>query len=265
MNAVSVAGTSVSYTTAGSGRGLMLLHGTNSDSRSGFGHIVGDLAADRLVITPDYAGCGRSTIPDGDLTLEVLVEQAAAVVRDSGAGPVDLVGTSLGAVVAAATAATHPELVRRLVLVSGWADSSDPRHQLVFRTWETLEEEHPELATAFGLSHVLSPGFLSAFDAERVDAIRSRKGPDGNARRIRLGRHVDIRGLLPKISAPTLVVALTHDTLVPPYHSRHLHENIAGSSYTEIASGHAVLIEKPAEFVRVVREFVLDGEGPAAA
>jgi pimeloyl-ACP methyl ester carboxylesterase len=140
MNAVSVAGTSVSCTTAGSGRGLMLLHGTSSDSRSAFGHIVGDLATDRLVIPPDYAGCGRSTIPDGD-----------------------------------------------------------------------------------------------------------------------------IRGLLPKISAPTLVVALTHDSLVPLYHSRHLHENIAGSSYTEIARGHAVPMEKPDEFVRGVREFVLDGEGPAAA
>lgn len=47
--------------------------------------------------------------------------------------------------------------------------------------------------------------------------------------------------------------ALTHDTLVPPYRSRHLHRNTAGSSCAEIASGHAAAIEKPDEFVRVVR------------
>jgi pimeloyl-ACP methyl ester carboxylesterase len=53
------------------------------------------------------------------------VEQIAATIRHTSDGAADLIGDSLGAVVAAATAAHHPPLVRKLMLVAGSADSSD--------------------------------------------------------------------------------------------------------------------------------------------
>ncbi|WP_327352246.1 alpha/beta fold hydrolase [Streptomyces sp. NBC_01304] len=260
MNKLSVSGTSLHYARSGNGRGLVMLHGTNSDAQSSFGHVVSHFDADRTVITPDYAGCGASTIPDGDLSLDLLVEQAAAVIRDAADEPVDLLGISLGAVVAAATAATHPELVHRLVLVAGWQDSSDPRHQFVFRTWQQLEETDPKLATAFGLSHVLSPQFLTSLEPDKVELLLSRQAPVDTVRRIGLGLKVDIGEQLKKISAPTLTVGLTHDTLVPPLHSREVHQLIPNSRYAEVDSGHAVLLENPHELIRLTRMFLLDGE-----
>ncbi|MEO6921577.1 MAG: alpha/beta hydrolase [Collimonas sp.] len=119
MSTISVAGTTVHYTTSGTGPGLVLVHGTSIGTQANFGHVVERFTDQRQVISPDYAGCGNSTIPPGDLTLDILVEQIAGTIRHAADGPVDLLGDSLGAVVAAATAARYPSLVRRLVLVAG--------------------------------------------------------------------------------------------------------------------------------------------------
>lgn len=261
MRTVSVAGSTVAYRRDGEGTGLVLLHGTNSDGESGFGHLVGRFADCRTVITPDYAGSGRSTVPEGPISLDLLVEQAAAVIEDAADEPVDLLGTSLGAVVAAATAATRPDLVRRLVLVAGWASSADARHQLVFQTWKRLQDLDPGLGTRFGLSLAFSPRFLAELGDERVTRLTARRLPDATDRRIDLGLRIDIEDLLGKIAAPTLVVGLTRDHLVPVQHARALHTAIPGSRYAEIDSGHAVHLEKPEELVRLTRAFLLDVRG----
>ena len=118
MTAISAAGTTVHYSTAGKGPGMLLVHGTSIGAQANFGHVVERFTDQRQVFSPDYAGCGNSTIPPGDLKLDTLVEQIAATIRHASDGPVDLLGDSLGAV--AATAARYPALVRRLVLVAGW-------------------------------------------------------------------------------------------------------------------------------------------------
>lgn len=261
MRSVSVSGTTVSYRRDGRGPGLLLLHGTNSDGRSGFGHLITHFTGHRTVITPDYAGAGRSTLPEGPLSVELLAGQVAAVVTDYGEGPVDLLGTSLGAVVAAATAASRPELVRRLVLVAGWA-GPDARHRLVFETWKRLQQLDPELGTRFGLALAFSPPFLAGLGQERLGQLTTRGPATATDRRIDLGLRADIRRLLPRITAPTLVVGLTRDQLVPVEHSRALHAAIPDSRYAEIDSGHAVHLEKPDELVRLTRAFLLPGTPP---
>lgn len=79
----------------------------------------------------------------------------------------------------------------------------------------------------------------------------------GLDRQIDLDIRADIGGLLPRVSAPTLVIGLTHDQMVPVQGSRRLHEAISGSRYAEVDSGHLVLFERPDDFVGLVREFTL--------
>ncbi|MGI5327732.1 alpha/beta fold hydrolase [Actinomadura nitritigenes] len=263
MHTVHVRDTEVAYRRAGDGIGLVLLHGTNSDGASGFGHLVDRFTDRRTVITPDYAGAGHSTVPDGPLSLDLLVDQVAAVISDAGDSPVDLLGTSLGAVVAAATAASRPGLVRRLVLVAGWVSSRDARHRLVFETWKRLQDLDPELSTRFGMSLAFSPHFLSGLGPERVSALTTRRFPADTDRRIDLGLRIDLEGVLPRITAPTLVIGLTQDALVPVDHSRALHKMIPVSRYAEIDSGHAVQLERPKELTRLARAFLLES-GPAS-
>ncbi|NRQ35812.1 alpha/beta hydrolase [Nonomuraea sp. NN258] len=258
MRSLSVSRSTVSYRREGHGRGLVLLHGSGSDGQSAFGHLIGRFTDIRTVITPDYGGSGQSTLLPGPISLELLVEQAAAVIRDATDGPVDLLGCSLGAVVASATAARHPELVHRLVLIAGWADSDDPRHQMLFETWKRLEALDGELSTRFGLSLAFSPDFLSGLGHDRVAELAAARPASGLDRRLDLGLRIDTRALLRAIGAPTLVVGLTQDYLVPVHRVRVVHKSIPGSQYTEIDSGHAVTLEKPDELVHLIRTFLDD-------
>jgi len=69
------------------------------------------------VLTYDFPGHGRTPVPAAPYTIEDLSEQAAGLLADAGHEVVDVVGVSLGGLVAQRLAVDHPELVRRLVVV----------------------------------------------------------------------------------------------------------------------------------------------------
>lgn len=251
MPTVSVSAAPVHYDVAGEGPELVLVHGTGGDSLTNFSHLVGGFADRRTVITPDYAGSGGTPLPEGELTLDLLVDQVAATFD----GPADLVGFSLGAVVAAAVAAKHPERIRSLVLIAGWAHGDDdPRLRLGLSFWAKSLESGDFAGTASLLA--FSPAFMRGWGEEGLAQVLTADPPAGTARQIALDLKVDIRDRLPLITAPTLVIGNTQDYLVPVEHSRELHRLIPGSRYAELDSGHVVVLERPVELTELIREFI---------
>lgn len=97
------------------GQPPLLLVGQPMDA-SGFGTLASHFA-DRTVVTYDPRGLGRSTRTDGVTTHDprVQAEDLHALVEALGAGPVDLFGSSGGAITALAWVTAHPQDVRTLV------------------------------------------------------------------------------------------------------------------------------------------------------
>lgn len=93
----------------------LLLIGQPMDA-SGFGTLA-SFFPDRTVVTYDPRGLGRSTRSDGavDNRPEQQADDVHRLIGALGAGPVDLFGSSGGAVTALALVAAHPEDVRALV------------------------------------------------------------------------------------------------------------------------------------------------------
>jgi pimeloyl-ACP methyl ester carboxylesterase len=113
----SVNGINLYYETHGSGRPLVLLHG-GLGSGEMFGPALERLAEGHRVIAVDLQGHGRTADVDRPLSVVTMGDDIAALIEYLGLGQVDLVGYSLGGGVAFQCAANHPELVRRLVMVS---------------------------------------------------------------------------------------------------------------------------------------------------
>ncbi|MFJ1706761.1 alpha/beta fold hydrolase [Kitasatospora sp. NPDC088346] len=256
MPSVSAGTAQVSYRTEGSGPGLVLIHGTGFGAEGTWGHLVEHFKDRRTVILPDFSGCGETTDDGGELTVEILAEQIIAVIEEAGDGPVDIAGFSLGSVVGAAVAATRPDLVRRLVLTAGWTHPGDEYLRNMMSAWRAMAG-NAEAFGRFGTLTAFSPGFLNILGKETIENIvAGNQATEGALRHIDLNLRLDIRDLLPKIEAPALVIGCTQDITVPVALTRDLHAQLPGSTYAELDSGHVAVLEKSAELVKLVQDFI---------
>jgi len=115
-NFADVNGQHVYYSVHGAGKPLILLHGgVDPDS---FGSNLAELAKGRQVIAPHLQAHGRTPDTDRPLRCETLGDDVAALIGHLKLGKADVMGYSLGSMVALQTAIRHPDVVDRLVLVA---------------------------------------------------------------------------------------------------------------------------------------------------
>ncbi|MFI1194006.1 alpha/beta fold hydrolase [Micromonospora sp. NPDC020750] len=117
MSYAEVNGLRLWYEVHGSGRPLVLLHGGYGAVEM-FAPILPALAGRRRVVAVDLQGHGRTADVDRPLRYESMADDVAALIRHLGLGETDVLGYSLGGGVALRAAIQHPDLVRRLVVVS---------------------------------------------------------------------------------------------------------------------------------------------------
>lgn len=96
---------------------LVLLHGGLGLIEM-MGEVLSAMAQDRQVIGVDLQGHGRTADSDRPIRYESMGDDIAALIRHLGLTQVDVMGYSLGGGVALRTAVQHPDLVRKLVLIS---------------------------------------------------------------------------------------------------------------------------------------------------
>ena len=112
-----VKGVNYYYEVHGEGEPLLLLHG-GLGSIDMFDPLLPILGENRQVIAVDLQGHGRTTLGNRPISLIDMGDDFAVILQQLGYKEVDVVGYSLGAGVAFRLAVQHPELVRRLALVS---------------------------------------------------------------------------------------------------------------------------------------------------
>jgi pimeloyl-ACP methyl ester carboxylesterase len=117
MTYADVNGLRLRYEEHGTGAPLILLHG-GIGSGEMFIPLLPELGAGRRLITVDLQGHGGTADVDRPLRAELMAHDIAALLDHLGLEQVDVMGYSLGGMVALRTAIQHPARVRRLVLVS---------------------------------------------------------------------------------------------------------------------------------------------------
>ena len=105
------------YEIYGRGAPLLLLHG-GLGSIGMFSPILPQLAKGRQVVAVDLQGHGRTALGDRPINLIDIGNDLATVVKKLGYDTLDVMGYSFGGGAALRLAVQHPELVRRLVIVS---------------------------------------------------------------------------------------------------------------------------------------------------
>jgi pimeloyl-ACP methyl ester carboxylesterase len=112
-----VNGINLFHEISGAGRPLIILHGGVSASEV-FNPVLPVLKESRRVIAVHLQGHGRTADIDRPLSFEMMADDIAELIEHLNLESADLLGYSLGGGVALQTTIRHPDMVRKLVLIS---------------------------------------------------------------------------------------------------------------------------------------------------
>ncbi len=226
------------YDMHGNGESVLLLHSGFVDSRM-FAPAMPILVGHFRVCTVDRRGHGHTPDVEGPLTYEAMADDTIAFLDKVVCEPAHLVGHSDGANVALLVALKRPDLVRKLVLVSG-----------TFHHDGNL------------------PGTLSEFDEETLRRMSTRHGqvsPDGEEHFPVIARKVlDMAATQPTltsedlraVAARTLVIVGDDDT-VSLEHTIALYRGIPDSELAIVpGTSHLLVVEKPNEVYSLTADFL---------
>ncbi|HEX3881182.1 MAG TPA: alpha/beta fold hydrolase [Stellaceae bacterium] len=243
----------------GSGPPLVLLHCLGVD------HHLWDIAAaglerDFTLVSFDFPGHGESPLPGRHYGIPELSGLAAVALAREGIDRAHVAGISLGGLVAQHFAATQPARVDRLMLLD-----TTPRYTDEMRAmWVARARQARTQGVASLLDSLLPVWFTPGFIAKDPPAVRYVRdcfavdSGEGYALACEALGSADLRELVPKIAAPTLVVCGDEESPAFRDAAAFLAANISGAtSLTLSPARHASILEQPAAFVTAAREFLL--------
>jgi pimeloyl-ACP methyl ester carboxylesterase len=202
------------------------------------------------VIAPDARGHGRGTRPIRPFRLLDCANDAAALVRHLDAGPVVVVGYSMGGAIAQILARFHPDLLRGVVLC---ATSSEFRSSPIMRgVWNAMSIWQIWLRLAPKWTWEVFVDRLASGDPRTTDWVvgELRRGaPEDIAEAGREIGRFDSRSWIGEVEVPAAVLVTTMDLLVPPTMQRALAERLDAPT-VEIDSDHLAPGTTPRRFHR---------------
>jgi 3-oxoadipate enol-lactonase len=175
-----------------------------------------------------------------------LARAAVALLDDLGLESVDVIGNSVGGIVAQLIAAEHPTRVRRLVLIGTGASLGGRTTAFGALVGQWIEQPRQRAELAGRLVDALVAVPFSAQDRRRFVTAVLTADPDFIAAVIGAARGADLRSRLASITAPTLVIRGEHDTARTRDHVSELLAGIPDARAVEMAGlGHSPMVEDP--------------------
>ncbi|MET2829198.1 alpha/beta hydrolase [Mesorhizobium shangrilense] len=239
---------------------LFCIHGVGSYLEAWNG-VVARLPGQFTVLTFDLRGHGRSARIKGRYEIDDFVNDTLALADHVGFASFHLAGFSLGGLIAQRLALTHPDRLRRLVLLATVAGRSSEERQAVLGRLAALTASQPSAHHAASLSRWLTEDFQER-NPDVIAELRRRDAendPACYAAAYRVLAETDFGGVLDQIRAPTLVITGEDDQGSNPRMARHMHHQIRGSRLEILPRlRHSILVEAPEWVAGLMADFLIE-------
>src|SRR5579872_5794499 len=250
-----------------------VIHGGPGGDHSSFKPALAPLAERMQLVYFDHRGQGRSARGDpACYTLDENVEDMEALRRHLGLGPIVSIGTSYGGMVAQAHAARYPAAVSHLILVVTAAHAGFlERARAIVEERGTAEQRRvseplwgdgfKDEAQLRDYYAVMGPLYSRRYDPASGGAASQRTIYNVEALNVAIRdtfRSFDLRPELPRITAPSLVIAGRHDWICPPEFSEEIARLIPRAELRIFEeSSHSVRSDEPEAMMDAILGFVV--------
>lgn len=248
------------------GRPCLLQLGGSLFGRRNFSSVNGGFKENFRLLSFDMRGYGASDHPRERYTIEGWADDVAALLDAAGLDRVLVHGASMGGMIALAFTAKYPERTIASCATAAFA-KPDRCRRTMLRVWRRMAETMPwdDLADHV-TTQAVGADFMEGPEGQDVFALVRQAVGLNDAYTVRQAcvamETMDLSAAARKVSRPLLMINSSHDVLCPPelaapgLDARRLaamNEHIKLVEFSNV--GHAILLERPTEVVRVVNDF----------
>jgi len=257
---------SIYYQEFGNGEPLVLIAGLASDSQSWLPVVVGLSKYFRVIIF-DNRGVGRSPADNNNITIKKMADDCVDLIRHLNLSSVNILGHSMGGMIAMEIAIRYPKLVNKLVL-----EATSPKLNLrninLFNDWVSYLNLKMDKELWFQniFYWIFSPAFFNDTIMLKQSIEMSINYPylqsdKSFKNQIKAISSLDLIPNLYKIKANTLVIFGELDLLFPSYENTDKFTSISHLQYVTIPkAAHSIHFDNPISFTDNVIAFLTDHE-----
>jgi pimeloyl-ACP methyl ester carboxylesterase len=245
----------------GDGDAILLVNGLSSPSDTWF-RLTRHLRPHFRVLTFDNRGVGRTGVPQGPYSVELMAADAAAVLAAADVASAHVLGLSMGGLIAQEMTLNEPDRVRSLILASTHvgiphAVDADPSVAAILGRAAQL----PTRERMVALEPLLYAEETPRAEIELDHEVRESRPTDesGYLNQLLGSSTWERLADLSRLGVPTLVLHGGADRLVPPMYARGLADAIP-SARLEIleGAGHEIFTDREDDAARAVIKFLVD-------
>ena len=260
MTLVGVGDIELDYERSGSGPPLLAIMGMSGTALSWGEPFLAQLREDHEVIVFDHRGIGASTPLSASVTIAQMADDAAGLLAALQIDSADVLGISMGGMIAQELALKHPERVRTLTLgctYCGGEGSSLSSPDVIQRLTEAMMSGDRERALRVGWEINVSPAYAADEGAWQyfleLAHRRAVAVPVVMAQMQACMAH-DTHDRLSGLTAPTLVIHGTEDQMLPVANGSLIAELIPGSKLEVLDGvGHLFFWEQAEQAAALIR------------
>jgi 3-oxoadipate enol-lactonase len=260
MTVIGVGEIQLDYERSGSGPPLLAIMGMSGTALSWGEPFLERLREDHEVIVYDHRGVGASTPLSGSVTIAEMAEDAAGLLSALEIESADVLGISMGGMIAQELALRHPERVRTLTLgctYCGGEGSALSSPEVLQQLTEAMFSGDRERALRAGWEANVSSAYAAdeAAWSYFLELARQRAVavPVVMAQMQACMAH-DTNARLPGLRVPTLVIHGTEDEMLPVANGRLIAELIPDSKLEILDGiGHLFFWERPEQTAAMIR------------
>jgi pimeloyl-ACP methyl ester carboxylesterase len=273
MPKAKVNGININYRVEGMGEPLVLIMGFSG------GQIVGWMFQRRAfkryyrVITFDNRGVGKTDEPSGVCSTKMMADDTVGLLDHLGIKKANVLGISMGGMIAQALAINYPERINKLVLgctFAGRDESSGPTTEVLKAVGygeDTSDEELRSVPIGKDLDVLISLALnrrlyrIIFWPVMQMTKIQGRlNGNTGLLGQVEACLGHNTLKDLPKVKVPTLVITGTKDRLIKPSSSEVIAKLIPNAKLVKVEGGsHGFNMEMRDRFNKEVLDFLRSG------